>query len=131
MDKRYLFQCENCSTKFYIGEDAVKVYHNVPYKMPDGKRFWITYYDCPKCEKRHYVQIDDVRSNQMKKQVSILFKKLSKKRLEYKDIPKQQNERFKKLNKDLEDYRFELKKKFDGKVFVSERGEKEEIHFSM
>lgn len=131
MEQRYLFECEDCGTKFYLGENAIEIKYGVPYKTKDGRSIFITYYDCPKCGRRHYVQIDDVRSKQMKKQASALFRKLSKKRINDEDIPKKQNEKFKKLNKRLEDYRFGLKKEFNNQVVITDNGLEVELNFSM
>lgn len=131
MEQRYLFECEECGIKFYLGKNAVEVKYGVPFTTKDGRSIFVTYYDCPKCDRRHYVQIDDTRSNQMKKEASIMFRKLSKKRLNYKDIPKNQNEKFKKLNNKLEDYRFELKKEFNGQIIIAADGTEVEVHFSM
>lgn len=132
MKQEYLFECEECGVQFCLGKD-IKVNYAVPFKARDGRLIFITYYNCPKCGKRHYVQIDDTRSNQMKKEVSKMFKKLSKKRLDFKDIPRNQNEKFKKLNKKLEDYRFSLKKMYNGQILWAVDGSKEkaEVHFSM
>lgn len=131
MKQRYLFECEECGIKFYLGTNGVEVKYGVPFTVKDGRSIFITYYDCPNCGKRHYVQVDDTRSNQMKKETSLMFRKLSKKRLDFKDIPKSQNEKFKKLNKRLEDYRFELKKEFNGQVIIATDGKEYEVHFSM
>lgn len=131
MEQKYLFECEDCGTKFYLGKDGVEVKYGVPFTTRDGRSIFITYYDCPKCDRRHYVQIDDTRSNQMKKEASVMFRKLSKKRLNFKDIPKNQNEKFKKLNNRLEDYRFELKKEFNNQVVIASDGSEVEVHFSM
>lgn len=131
MEQRYLFECEDCDTKFYLGANGVEVKYGVPFTTRDGRSIFITYYDCPKCDRRHYVQIDDTRSNQMKKETSVMFRKLSKKRLNFKDIPKKQNEKFKKLNNALEDYRFELKKEFNGQIVMAADGTEVEVHFSM
>lgn len=130
-EQRYLFECEECHTRFYLGTNAVDIKYKVPFKTKDGRSIFITYYDCPKCDRRHYVQVDDVRSNQMNKETSIMFKRLSKKRLNFKDIPKKQNEKFKKLNKSLEDYRFNLKKELNDKIILDENGKDVEVHFSM
>lgn len=131
MGNDYLFKCEDCESTFYIGNEGVKVEYGLPFKTKEGRSIFITYYDCPKCGRRHYVQVDDVRSVEMKKEVSMRFKRLSKKRLDFKDIPKSQNERFKKLNRKLEDYRFELKKKFNNQVLIDNEGLEVEVHFSM
>lgn len=131
MGQKYLFECENCGIKFRLGPDAVEIKYEVPYKTKDRRSIFITYYDCPKCDRRHYVQIDDVHSNQMKKEVSMMFRKLSKKRLNYEDIPKKQNEKFKKLNEKLENYRFELKKEFNGQIILDSDDKEVEVHFLM
>ena len=129
--EQYLFECEECGIKFRLGKGDVEINYAVPFKTEDGRSIFITYYDCPKCGRRHHVQVDDARSNQMKKEASMMFKRLSKKRLNFKGIPKGQNEKFKKLNNKLEDYRFKLKKEFDGKVIIADDGSSVEVHFSM
>lgn len=131
MSQKYLFECEDCGIKFHLGGGGVEVKYEVPFTVKDGRSIFITYYDCPKCGRRHYVQVDDTRSYQMKKETSRMFVKLSRKRINDKDIPKNQNEKFKKLNKRLEDYRFKLKKEFDGKILINSEGKEVEVHFSM
>lgn len=135
MGQRYLFQCESCGARFYLDNGDVEIKYGVPFRASDGRSIFITYYDCPKCDRRHYVQIDDVHSNQMKREVTAMFRKLSKKRMDFKDIPKSQNEKFKKLNKKLEDYRFELKKKYNLQNVRPLKGSESEveveIHFSV
>lgn len=131
MEQRYLFKCEDCGTNFYLGAEGVEVKYGVPFKTKEGRSIFVTYYDCPNCDRRHYVQIDDAYSNKMKKETSLMFRKLSKKRLNFKDIPKSQNEKFKKLNKNLEDYRFKLKKEFEGKTIFGIDGKSFEVHFSV
>lgn len=131
MEQKYLFECEECGTKFQLGKDKIEVKYGVPFKTRDGLSIFITYYDCPRCGRRHYVQVDDTHSNQMKRETFMMFKKLSRKRLDFKDIPKKQNEKFKKLNNKLEDYRFELKKRFNNQVIIARDGSEVEVHFSM
>lgn len=132
MEKRYLFECEKCNTRFYLGKSGVEVKYKVLFKVKeDGRSIFVTYYDCPKCNKRHYVQVDDIKSNQMQEKVSLMFRSLSKKRLDYKDISKKQNEKFKKLNKKLEDYRFNLKKELNNQIIVSDNGKEFEVYFSV
>lgn len=130
MEQKYLFKCEECDSMFSLNKDA-ELKYGVPFTSKDGRSIFISYYDCPKCGRRHYVQIDDVRSSQMKKETSIMFRKLSKKRLNFMDIPKHQNEKFKKLNNKLEDYRIKLKKEFNNQIIIAEDGLEVEVHFSM
>lgn len=131
MEQKYLFECEDCGAKFQVGADGAEMKYGVPFKTKGGRSIFVTYYDCPKCDRRHYVQVDDAHSNQMKKEVSTLFVKLSKKRLDFREIPKKQNEKFKKLNKKLDNYRFRLKKELNGESLVAKDGSSVEVHFSM
>lgn len=132
MEQNYLFECESCGQRFSFDKDGVDVEYGVPFMVKKDRRsIFVTYYDCPKCDRRHYVQVDDTRSNQMKKATSLMFVRLSKKRINFKDIPKSQNEKFKKLNKKLEDYRFKLKKELNGQIIIASDNTEVEVHFSM
>lgn len=128
MERGMVFVCEQCNEKFLLGE-GIDIVYDKQYNF-EGKSIFLTYYDCPKCGKRHFVQIDDTRSHQMKNEVVKMFIKLSKKRMNDKDIPKTQNEKFKKLNKKLEDYRLNLKKEYHGRSVFNEDGSIEAIYFS-
>ena len=68
-----LAQCEKCRERFKINGS------NIVRKQCDynGKMVWVTHYDCPKCKNRHYVQIDDVRSNALLKQNSRQLARIS------------------------------------------------------
>lgn len=131
MAQKYLFECEDCGIRFQLGSGGVKVMYNVPFTTKDGRSIFITYYDCPKCDRRHYVQVDDVQSIQMKRETSKMFSRLSEKKLNFKDISKSQNEKFKKLNDKLKGYRFKLKKEFNGQVVIASDGKEVKLHFSM
>lgn len=128
----FLAQCENCGERFKHDNEGTNFTHAKEYKDKGGRSIWITYFDCPKCGRRHYVQIDDTRSNQLKNETFNLFKKLSKKRINGKDIPKKQNEKFKKFNNNLIEARMELMKRYQNqKVTCIETGEEVELHFSV
>lgn len=132
MGLKYLFECEDCHARFTIGEGGADLHCNVPYVTTEYRwSIFLTYYDCPKCGRRHYVQIDDTRSLELKQKASSMFVKLSKKRLDFKDIPKEHNEEFKKLNRRLENYRLKLKERFNGQVFIGQDNSKVEVHFSV
>lgn len=133
MGQKYLFECEDCGAKFVLGEGGAELHCGVPCTVEDSIRWsiYLTYYDCPKCGRRHYVQVDNERTIEIKRKASYMFVKLSKRRLDFKDIPKEQNKKFKKLNERLAKARFELKQKLDGKIFTAKDGSEFEVHFSM
>ena len=125
--------CESCHHEFEIssGETGSKVTHKREYKVED-KSIFVSYYDCPNCGRRHYVQIDDAKSLEKLKQVKRTFIKLSIARRKDKEIPQNQLAKFKKARQDLSDYRMTLMREFTGKfAYDSEAGEVVELRFSI
>lgn len=110
--------CEDCAHKFKISgcdETESKIVQREFYSKSDEQSIFLTYYDCPKCHRRHYVQIDDFKSLNMLKDVKRQFVKLSVLRKKGKEIPKKQLNKFEKTRKDLSYYRSKLMCLYDGK----------------
>lgn len=112
-----LVECEDCKTKFRIstGEAANAVTHKKEFNV-NGRSIFLTYYDCPSCGRRHYVQIDDKTSLNKLREVSQQFVKLSVARRKGKEIPQKQSAKFKKARQHLSDYRMNLMKQYTGKL---------------
>ena len=54
--------CQKCKESFDVSEE------NLVYQkefMYDGQSIFLTYFDCPKCGRRHFVQIDDQKSKEL------------------------------------------------------------------
>lgn len=111
-----LVECEDCKNKFQIssGESTSQVNHKKEFNV-NGKSIFLTYYDCPSCGRRHYVQIDDVTSLNKLKEVQKMFIKLSVAKSKGKEIPQKQLVKFKKARQHLSDYRMKLMKEYTGK----------------
>lgn len=121
-------RCEDCEKMFEVNNHNIK---NREFEV-NGRSIFLTYYDCPSCGRRHFVQIDDVKSKQMLVGMSVKFAKLAAMKNKGKIIPKKQSERFKKTRQDLSDYRMTLMKEFTGKlVHDSEAGTDFELRFSV
>ena len=73
-----LVECEDCKEKFRItaGNAVNAVTHKKEFNV-NGQSIFLTYYDCPKCGRRHYVQIDNATSLNKLKEVSRQFVKLA------------------------------------------------------
>ena len=112
-----LVECEDCKTKFSISvsEAANAVTHKKEFNV-NGQSIFLTYYDCPKCGRRHYVQIDDAVSLNKLKEVSRQFVKFAVAKKKGKDIPQKQSAKFKKARQHLSDYRMKLMKEYTGKL---------------
>mgnify|MGYP001100418017 CR=1 FL=1 len=112
-----LVECEDCEEKFRIttGNEANTVTHKKEFNV-NGQSIFLTYYDCPKCGRRHYVQIDDRASLNKLREVSQQFVKLSVAKRKGKEIPQKQSAKFKKARQHLSDYRINLMKQYTGKL---------------
>lgn len=128
-----LVECEDCHEKFSVtsGEATQSVTHKREFVV-DGQSIFLTYYDCPKCGRRHFVQVDDKRSLELLKDVSRQFVRLSVLRKKDKTIPQKQSAKFAKARQHLTDYRMDLMKQFTGTVITDhETGEDFELRFSV
>lgn len=112
-----MVECEDCKHKFEItsGEAAHSVTHKKEFNV-NGQSIFLTYYDCPSCGRRHYVQIDDKTSLNKLREVSQQFVKLSVAKRKGKAIPQKQSAKFKKARQHLSDYRMNLMKQYTGKL---------------
>ena len=129
---KLIFECEDCKQKFPITQDKASnsLTHKKEYKS-NGQSIFLTYYDCPYCGKRHFVQIDDTSSMQELVRVTNEFKSLMVKRQKGKTISKKQSDKFKKSRQHLSDYRMNLMKEFTGKIAVDETGAEYTLRFSI
>lgn len=112
-----LVECEDCKQRFEIStaEAASHLNHKKKFNV-NGKSIFLTYYDCPSCGRRHYVQIDDATSLNKLKEVQRMFIKLSVAKTQGKEIPQKQSAKFKKARQHLSDYRMNLMKEYTGKL---------------
>lgn len=128
-----LVECEDCKHKFEItsNEAAYSITHKKEFNA-NGQSIFLTYYDCPKCGRRHFVQIDDVKSKQELTKVSLEFIRLAAAKKKGKVIPKKKSEKLKKAQQHLSEYRRTLMKEFTGKlIYDSETGTEFELRFSV
>lgn len=128
-----LAECEGCEEKFQLSFDShdVNVQHKKEYKV-NGRSIFLTYYDCPSCGRRHFVQVDDRRTMEMLKADKRLFIKLASKRAQDKPIQKSQLDKYKKRSNRLREYRSNLMKELTGSIIQdSETGASFELRFSV
>lgn len=129
---KLMFECEDCKKKFPVTQDQGpnSLTHKKEFKS-NGQSIFLTYYDCPHCGKRHFVQIDDANSMQELVKVTNQFRSLTVKRQKGKNIPKKQSDKFKKARQHLSDYRMTLMKEFTGKSATDEAGVEYVLRFSV
>lgn len=109
----FMTECIDCKEHFAVTPSNIK---KEEYKFEGKQSIFLTYYDCPKCGRRHYVQIDDATSLNKLKEVSRQFVKLAVLKKKDKEIPQKQSAKFKKARQNLSDYRMNLMKEYTGKL---------------
>lgn len=123
-------QCKSCGSKFMISENNVT--HEKEFKDKNGQTIYITYFDCPHCQDRHYVQVDNNITLRLKKQCLDLFAYLAKFKIAKKPVPSQQHNKFDKSRKKLSNMRFELMKQYqDSMVTDTETGAEIHLEFTV
>lgn len=132
MNFNLMFECEDCKQKFPVSQDQApnSLTHKKEF-VSNGQSIFLTYYDCPHCGKRHFVQIDDKSSLQELVRITTEFRTLMVKRKKGKTISKKQSDKFKKSRQHLSDYRTNLMKEFTGKIAVDETGTEYTLRFSV
>ena len=132
MEFNLIFECKDCKKKFPVTQDQApnSLTHKKEFTS-NGQSIFLTYYDCPHCGKRHFVQIDDTSSLQELVRVTNEFKSLMIKRQKGKTISKKQSDKFKKSRQHLSDYRMNLMKQFTGKLATDETGAEYVLRFNI
>ena len=125
----FLVECENCKKRFPATNDRLT--HKKEF-VSNRQSIFLTYYDCPSCGRRHYVQIDDATSLSKLKEVSRQFVKLAAAKKNGKDIQQKQSAKFKKARQHLSDYRMNLMKEYTGKLIHDNETDSDfELRFSV
>lgn len=93
--------------------------------MKDGKSIQLTYFDCPKCGERCFVQIDDDTSLAMLDSVRKTFVKFAYRKKRGKKISKKENSKFAEARANLGVYRTNLMKEYTGKTIYDDGEGKE------
>lgn len=132
MEFNLMFECEDCKKKFPVKQDQGpnSLEHKKEF-ISNGQSIFLTYYDCPFCHKRHFVQIDDASSLQELTRITTEFRALMVKRKKGKNISQKQSDKFKKSRQHLSDYRMNLMKDFTGKSVIDEAGVEYVLRFSV
>ena len=124
-------ECEKCKSKFSVGnEGTCAPSYNSEFDV-NGQSIFITYYDCPQCGKRHFVQVDCKETLQELERAKIMLRKQMALKAKGKTSEKQSAE-FKKARQDLAIHRTNLMKEFTGKTAVEkETGKSFVLRFSV
>lgn len=114
MNNIMIAECENCKAPIQIKSELkyqkeFNVNNNIIY---------LSFYDCPKCKKRHFVQIDNNNTLKMLVESKKYFKLLAKAKLNYDTLSKKKIKRFNSIRNQLNNSRYELMKEYQEKELI-------------
>lgn len=123
-------ECKDCKSVIDVTKQTTTF--NVLHKTKSGQAILLTYFDCPVCKARHYVQIDDRHTSELKKSVLQQATRMFAKKHKGKAVPESQRIRFNKQKDKLTMLRNELMKKYEGETVTNTiTGEEVELHFTI
>lgn len=110
----FMAECEECKANIKIASDDVSVTHKREFYTEDGRTLYLTYYDCPVCGKRHFVQVDDERSLKMLEENKKQFFHNAALKTTGKKLRKKKVDQYKSTKTHLANYRTILMKELSG-----------------
>lgn len=131
MSKNKMLQtikCFKCNKEFIFGgTDIVRQC----FIDKDNQEIFVLSVKCTHCGHIHYVQVDNFKTEDIKNKLSKLMVQMSKSKLDYLPVKKQQLSKFNKTNRKLADLRMELMKYYhNSKVTNTLTGEEVELMFT-
>lgn len=125
----FAVKCSACEERFMIDQDKVNLTYRKKIDVK-GRSIYLTYYDCPKCGKRHFAQADDDKSLEMLEVNKKQFIHNATLRVGGKKLRKKKVEQYKDSQKHLQGYRMTLMKELEGEtVYDSETGMEYRLEF--
>lgn len=111
-----LAECRECGSRFGVSPESGTTHFRQEYVSEDGRSILLTYYDCPKCGKRHFAQIDTVHSLAILSDVTKSFAQLAAARRKgRKVVPATWRKRYEKQKGHLDRCRKRLMREWTGK----------------
>lgn len=104
--------CQKCKSSFDISEENLVYQKEYSY---EGQSIFLTYFDCPKCNRRHFVQIDNQKSKELLERCKMDFNRLSIAKSKGQVIKNNRKKKFDAERKYLSKFRNELAKEYSGR----------------
>lgn len=123
-------ECEDCKNNFTVNANNL-VYQKEFYDIEFGNQIFLTYYDCPKCGRRHFVQVDDTSTINLSVRTKGQFKKMAKKQINTGKVTQNQNESLKYVREQTRLGRENLMQCYQGREVKDKDGNSYELRFSV
>lgn len=107
--------CQKCKSSFDISEENLVYQKEYSY---EGQSIFLTYFDCPKCSRRHFVQIDNQKSKELLERCKMDFARLSIAKSKGQVIKNNRKKKFDAERKYLSEFRRKLVNEYSGRQVV-------------
>lgn len=121
--------CENCKQPIEISQRTVE--KQAVICLEDDENLSIVTYECNKCGRVHIVQIDNVETSNMLRELTKLMARAAKKKHSHKELSKKEIAKLTKIRKDLAEKRLLLKQEYQGKHYLAGNLEEKVFEVSM
>lgn len=122
----FMAECIDCKEKIAVTPSNLK---KEEYRFKGKQSMWITHYDCPKCGRIHYCQIDNVSTNALLIETSKILAKAAKYKSKGQTIPKKLQSKYSKNSKDLASTRRQLMTQYNNQWFEDADGHSIKVEF--
>lgn len=123
--KDSLIECNNCGIR--INVNLVNNYQE--RFICDGDDIFLTFYECPGCLLRQFVQVDDKYSIETLREAKKMFYDISKAKINGYDVSQKKSNKLKRLNEKLRKQRSELTVKYQDRIITDEKNNTFELKF--
>jgi transcription elongation factor Elf1 len=123
---RAMTVCQECGHSFELNSSLVKK-EMVEVK---GDKLWLTYFNCPRCNKRHFVQVDNAETNGLLVDITKQMASISKSVKQGKSVKKKSG-KYAEASRYLDITRNQLMRELTGeKVYVKSMNQSIVLEFS-
>lgn len=113
--------CENCGKTIGVNPQTVKKQAvKVVRKEGVQEELNITTYECKECGRVHIVQIDDMETENLLRELTKMMARVAKKKHNHKDVSKKEIAKLTKIRTELAERRLLLKQTYQGKYYLDE-----------
>ena len=119
-------ECLGCKEKIMVSSNNLK---KEEYHFEGKQSMWITHYDCPKCGRVHYCQVDDETTNSLLIETTKMLAKIAKYKSKQQGMPKKLQSKYSKNSKDLATSRIKLMKQYNHRWFEDANGHSIKVEF--
>lgn len=119
-------ECLGCKEKIMVSSNNLK---KEEYHFEGKQSMWITHYDCPKCGRVHYCQIDNETTNSLLIETTKMLAKIAKYKSKQQGIPRKLQSKYSKNSKDLAASRIKFMKQYNHRWFEDVNGHSIKVEF--